>query len=79
MPKEVMLWDKDKLRSAKASKLREIGIYPSSTMTWGSGGNTVEVRGWYNSNEGFYFGSFATTEEARDFVERLHLQMKRGG
>jgi len=63
-----MLWDKERLHSVRAAKIREIGIYPSL----GALDEGWEVKGWFNSNESFYFGFFPTEDEARFFVDGLH-------
>ena len=75
MKKELMLWDKSKLHSCKAGKLREIGIYPAR-QDFSNRPNVVKVLGWYNSNEHFHFGYFENEGKARQFVEDLHQQIR---
>lgn len=57
-----------------ASKIREIGIYPVS----GNSSDYVEVPGRYNSKESFHFGTLSGTEEAKQFMEKLHHEMQEG-
>lgn len=66
--KDQMLYDIEKLASVKASRVREIRISVTE--------EGADVRGWFNSEEYFYFGHFNTLEEARGYVENLHKQIK---
>lgn len=72
--KEVMLWNKDKTHSCKASKIREINIYPCHHLD--PKGMEAKVLGWYNPNEDFLFGYFTHEGSAKAFVEDLHKQIK---
>lgn len=71
---EVMLWNKDKTQSCKASKIREINIYPCNHHD--PKGMEAKVLGWYNANEEFVFGYFQYTGHAQAFVEELHQQIR---
>ena len=74
---DVMLWDKDRKHSVRASKIRDIGIYPArSEFTPMKPEGFCKVLGWYNSNECFHFGYFDTEDEARQFIEELHRQIE---
>jgi hypothetical protein len=81
MVKILYLWDKDKMRSVVAGKLREINI----TKMVQTGISRTEfphywtVRGWFNQDHHFYFGEWDTEEEARAFVDNLHLMVARSG
>lgn len=68
----VMLWNKDKTGSIKGSKIRKITIKYDIEIR----SQYYTVKGWYNANESFSFGCFPTEQEAIDFVEGLHEQMK---
>ena len=74
---DIMLWDKDRKTSVKASKLREIGIYPARAEWYPmKPEGFCKVLGWYSSSEYFHFGYFNTEDEARQFVEDLHRQIE---
>ena len=77
--REAMLWNKDHTACSKASKIREIVIYPdrrsmSDSIT--SPKVHTEVKGWYNANEDFDFGWFDTKGEAQAFVDNLNAQIE---
>jgi len=77
MKKEVMLWNKNHTSCCKASKIREIFIYPDRRSQFSDKLHT-EVRGWYNKNEDFDFGWFDTQDEAQAFVDDLNRQIQEG-
>lgn len=72
---EKMLWDKDRLKSVKASKLRDIVIYPDRGSLF-SDTRYTEVVGWFNNTDSFGFGRFDTKEDAEAFVENLHARIE---
>jgi hypothetical protein len=60
-------WNKEKTGSVVLSKLKEF------TITQNNGNNDFSVRGWYNKENAYIFGSdFKTKEEARAFLEEIH-------
>ena len=65
-----MLWNKDKDRSVKTSKVRNFSIARTPMMS--SELEMSSVYGWYNANEYFYFGEFNSIEAAREFLQGLH-------
>ena len=75
---EKMLWNNNHTESVKASKLRNISIYPDRHTMLGEKLHT-EVKGWYNAQEYFDFGWFDTKEQAVYFVEQLNKQIEGGG
>ncbi len=78
MKKERMLWDKDNLHCVKASKLRDIVIYPDRNYRnyLGESKSHAEVKGWFNDNEYFDFGWFYTTEQAKTFVDNINTRIE---
>lgn len=68
---EVMLWNKDKTESVKASKIRSFGVYGVFSPDRG-----YKVLGWFNSNESFYFGNWDTIEDAHKYLEGLHARIE---
>jgi len=74
--KDVMLWNKEYTQSCKASKVREINIYPCHNQD--PKGMEAKVYGWYNKDEYFDFGYFLNTEDARRFIVKLHKQIREG-
>lgn len=73
---EKMLWDKEYKACVKASKLREIRIYPNRVSPIDRNKIHTEVMGWFNSNEYFDFGSFDTEQEAETFVIQINKQIE---
>ena len=73
--KEAMLWDKEGKNSVRASKVRNFSIN-SYTFT-ATGVEKYELRGWYNSNEAFYFGMWDTEAQARMFLDGIHKHIER--
>jgi len=76
MKKEKMLWNKDKTKSVKASKIRSFSIVRGFTTSWSTKGTWYEVLGWFNNEDYFNFGAFSTEAEARNFLEKLHKQIE---
>lgn len=80
MPKlDVMLWNKDKTESVRASKIRSFSVYPQTDIISSipfKTRTTYILRGWYNANEYFYFGWWDTKEEAQAYLEGLHKQIE---
>ena len=79
--KEHMLANSGRTAWVKASKLREIVIYPDreDIIRGGRTGNKhTEVKGWFNKDEFFDFGWFEHPEEARQFVLALNEQIEEG-
>jgi hypothetical protein len=68
---DVMLWNKGKTESVRASKIRSFGIYPEHTVP-GEHPNAHKLLGWFNANEEFYFGWWDTKKEAQAYLEELH-------
>ena len=75
MINEKMLWNKDHTASVRASKLRNIVIYPDRRDMIGGKVHT-EVKGWYNDNDYFDFGWFDNQLQATVFVEALHAKIE---
>ena len=72
---DAMLWDKTRTSSVRATKIRSFTIYPERVTL--SEPIRYKLLGWYNSNDNFYFGSWDTEEEARQYLENLHAQIER--
>lgn len=74
---ERMLWNKWKMASCKASKIRTLNIYEGANIhdLVGIGKGVHRVTGWFDKDESFEFGSFPSLEEARGFVVDLHNQI----
>ena len=71
---EVMLWNKDKTRSVRASLIRNFMI---THATWEKPGeSTFVLYGWYNKHESFLFGEFDNPKEAQTFLTNLHKQIE---
>lgn len=62
-------WNTDKTRSVALSKLKEFSIDDVP------GANTYVVRGWYNKENYFSFGTFSTRKEAVVFLEEIHRNL----
>lgn len=71
---EKMLWNREKSACCKASKIREITIMPTRYL--GTDGPMYEIKGWYNSSEGFWFGAYKTEGAARRFVNKLNAAIE---
>lgn len=71
---EIMLWNKDKTESVKASKIGCFGIYPEYPVLGGD--KKYKVLGWFDSDRYFYFGNWDTKEEAGAYLETLHKQIE---
>ncbi len=69
---DVYLWNAEANASVRASRLREIAIYPQN----GSPAYPQKVVGWYNKEECFQFGHFRSYEDAKAFVDNLHRQIR---
>jgi len=74
--KEKMLWNKDKTKSVKASKIRSFSIVRGFTTGWATKTTWYEVLGWFNNENYFHFGAFPSEDEARNFLEKLHKQIE---
>lgn len=72
-----MLWNKWRMASVKASKIRTITILEGTDVSDQAGiaKGVHRVTGWFNESEHFAFGSFPSLEEARGFVVDLHNQI----
>lgn len=73
---DIMLWNRDKTESVRATKIRSFGVYPEHTIH--NHPNAHKLLGWYNANEYFYFGWWDTKEEAQAYLEGLHKQIEGG-
>jgi hypothetical protein len=74
---DVMLWDKSETASVRASKIRSFTITPNyPSAHYGDVG--WSVRGWYNEDNYFYFGTFETEEEARAYLKAIHDKIQGG-
>lgn len=71
MPKEIMLWSNNHLRSVRSSKLRSFRI--KDFVLLGDTNKSYELIGQFNSKEEFSFGMFSTEEEAKDYLVAIHL------
>lgn len=67
---DVMLWNKNKTESVRASKIRSFGIYGG----WDSKG--YKLLGWFSKDEYFHFGSWETAQQAQMFLMDLHRQIE---
>lgn len=67
---EKMLWNVDKTASVKASKIRHFSITKSLHRMPDL--DMCVVNGWYNPNEGFYFGEFKGLEAAQEYLQGIH-------
>lgn len=74
MKKEVMLWNKDRTASVKASKIRDFAIYENSKI------GALKLVGWFSPNrrsmDCFTFGFFETKELAQFFLLDLHNKIE---
>ena len=71
---DMMLWNKDRTQSVRASKIRNFMIaHPSWDK---SDESIIALYGWYNENEYFLFGVFNTPGEAQTFLANLHKQIE---
>lgn len=77
---EIMLWNIDHTASVKASRIREITIVSGRRLAMGlsPGGDVHTVKGWFSSEDSFFFGDFEIRFKANRFVEMLHMQMAGG-
>ena len=73
---DVMLWNKDKTQSVRASKIRSFMI---AHPPWETPLQKIfTVYGWYNDSESFHFGDFDTPSEANAFLTNIHKQIEGG-
>ena len=71
---DVMLWNKDRTQSVRASKIRNFAIVHP---TWERQNQTIfAIFGWFNKDEYFLFGEFDTPSEAQAFLTNLHKQIE---
>lgn len=63
-------WNKDKSASVVLAKLKEFTI--TNVEYKGHQNATWSVRGWYNKENFFEFGTFSSEEEARSFLTDIH-------
>jgi len=68
--KQFLLWNKEKTEAVSFSKIRNIAIRQTDS-------NIFEVKGWYNDEEYFYFGWFATNEQAIEFVDNIKREIEK--
>jgi len=75
--RDSMLWNKWRMGSCKASKIRTLNIYEGADITDRAGieRGVHRVTGWFDNGVSFEFGSFPSLEEARAFVVDLHNQI----
>lgn len=73
---DVMLWNQDKTRSVRASKIRSFGIYEEGSSPFDR--ERFKLLGWHNANESFYFGNWETKQQAQMFLMDLHRQIEGG-
>ncbi len=66
MFKSKVAWNKDHTRSVVLSKLKEFSIDDVIYE------KRFAVKGWFNKENFFDFGSFDSKEEAELFVEEVH-------
>lgn len=76
MIKEKVLWNKSNTAFVRASKIRDVTIAPISRMF---GGDNYAVNGWFNGNEFFHFGDFASQAEAVTFASDIAKLMEEMG
>ena len=77
MARQGVAWNKEKTKSVVLSKLKEFTISDRIVgLTKPEGALSAvydyEVRGWFNQENSFMFGSFTTNEEAVAFLESIH-------
>jgi hypothetical protein len=71
---DVMLWNKERTESVRASKIRSFGVYHEHTISahW----DAYKLLGWYNQDEYFYFGWWENQEQAQEYLENIHAQIE---
>ena len=67
--REGVAWNKTKIKSVVLSKLKEFSIDEDFSM---ANGPKWSVRGWFNKDNYFFFGSFESEADARIFLEQIH-------
>jgi len=65
MSKPGVAWNKGRTASVVLSKLKEFTITETSPGIYA-------LRGWFNSENSFFFGEFKEHEAAEDFLEKIH-------
>ena len=75
---DIMLWNKDKTESVRASKIRSFGIYkePTYSSIALDYADKFKLLGWYNENEYFYFGNWETQQQAQMVLTDIHKQIE---
>jgi hypothetical protein len=80
--KEVMLWNNDRTQSVRASKIRSFMITSvlvkvNPVTTAGQQWNTVwRLTGWYNEEQCFTFGEYASQSLAEYILNKIHEQIE---
>jgi hypothetical protein len=72
--KKRVAWNKDRTNSVVLTKLKEFSISEAIHPDPRSDNKIkkFEVRGWFNLENSFMFGTFPTRTEAEMFLEAIH-------